>query len=484
MGIGKNFLYSSVLTASNYLFPFILYPYVLRTLGVENIGVCDFVDSIINYFVLFSMLGISIVGVREIAQANVDKDRLNSVFTSLIVLNGFTTIIAVIGLVLAVYFIPTLETYKEMLFIGIIKLVGNFLLIEWFYKGIENFKYITIRTVVVKTAFLISVFVLVRNASDYKVYYFCYAMMYALNAVINCLYASKIVRFNINKLQFLPLIKPFVIMGVYLILTSMYTTFNSAYLGFVCSTTQVGYYTTASKMFTLLLAVYTAFTVVMLPRMSALLAQNKMEEFKALIVKSVDALLCVSIPIIVFSTIFAPELIAFIAGDGYEGAINPTRVVMPLVFIIGYEQILVIQTLMPLKKDKVILTNSLIGAIVGILMNVLMVKTLQSTGSSIAWLLSEIAVLISAQYYVGKYHEIKFPFKKLFVNVIAYVPCVALLIAHTTLTDMTQIGTLTVAIVILIVYVVGVQYIWLKNEVFMQVVKRGVAVINIKSGKV
>ena len=137
MGIGKNFLYSSVLTASNYLFPFILYPYVLRTLGVENIGVCDFVDSIINYFVLFSMLGISIVGVREIAQANVDKDRLNNVFTSLIILNGITTVIAVIGLVLAVYFIPALEAYKEMLFIGIIKLVGNFLLIEWFYKGIE-----------------------------------------------------------------------------------------------------------------------------------------------------------------------------------------------------------------------------------------------------------------------------------------------------------------------------------------------------------
>ena len=60
--IKKNFAYSSILTTANYIFPLLTYPYVSRVLGVANIGICNFVDSIINYFILFSMMGIGIVG--------------------------------------------------------------------------------------------------------------------------------------------------------------------------------------------------------------------------------------------------------------------------------------------------------------------------------------------------------------------------------------------------------------------------------------
>ena len=64
MGVKKNFLYSAILTISNYIFPLLTYPYVSRVLGVTNIGICNFVDSIINYFILFSMMGVSIFGIR------------------------------------------------------------------------------------------------------------------------------------------------------------------------------------------------------------------------------------------------------------------------------------------------------------------------------------------------------------------------------------------------------------------------------------
>ena len=55
--VKNSFLYSCILTTANYIFPFILFPYVSRILGVENYGKCSFIDSIINYFILFSMMG-------------------------------------------------------------------------------------------------------------------------------------------------------------------------------------------------------------------------------------------------------------------------------------------------------------------------------------------------------------------------------------------------------------------------------------------
>lgn len=178
----------------------------------------------------------------------------------------------------------------------------------------------------------------------------------------------------------------------------MYTSFNVAYLGFVANETEVGYYTTATKLYSILLALFTAFTGVLLPRMSSLLAENKLDEFKLLLQKSVNILFTFSIPVIIISTIMAPEIIQIIAGKGYEGAIIPMRIVMPLMLIIGYEQIMVIQTLMPLRKDKAILYNSILGATTGVLMNVLLVSTYKSIGSSIVWVTSELVVLTASQF--------------------------------------------------------------------------------------
>ena len=68
MSVRRNFIYNLILTFSSYLFPLLTYPYVSRVLGVIGIGTCNFVDSIIDYFILFSGLGIGSYGVREIAR--------------------------------------------------------------------------------------------------------------------------------------------------------------------------------------------------------------------------------------------------------------------------------------------------------------------------------------------------------------------------------------------------------------------------------
>ena len=86
MGLQKNFIYNSIITTSNYIFPLIVFPYISRVLGVTNVGVFNFIDSVVNYFVVFSMMGLSTLGVREIAAVRTDKEKLDKVFSSLITL--------------------------------------------------------------------------------------------------------------------------------------------------------------------------------------------------------------------------------------------------------------------------------------------------------------------------------------------------------------------------------------------------------------
>ena len=122
----------------------------------------------------------------------------------------------------------------------------------------------------------------------------------------------------------------------------------------------------------------------------------------------------------------AAEIIRLIAGEGYEGAVLPMKIVMPLIFIIGYEQILIIQTLMPLKKDKQILINSIFGA--SVIANLVLVPIYKSVGASVVWVISEITVLSVAQLFVYKDIGYKFPLKKVLGSLLAYLPLVIFLV--------------------------------------------------------
>lgn len=471
MSIKRNILYSSILTVSNFLFPLLVYPYISRVLGATNIGICNFVDSIINYFILFSMMGISTIGIREIAKTKGDGFQLSKTFSSLLILNIISTVIVLIILLLAVWFVPDLQKHREMMYIGALKLIFNCLLIEWFYKGLENFKFITQRTILVRLIYVVLVFVCVRDKEDYDIYYLLTVLTIILNALINIIYSRKFTHITLKEISISPYLRSFFILGVYALLTSMYTSFNVAYLGFVAGETEVGYYTTAVKLYTVLISLFTAFTGVMMPRMSSLIAEGRYEDFKRLTDKSIDILLTFVMPIIVFSMIFAPQIIAIISGPGYEAAITPMRIIVPLLLIIGYEQIIIIQMLTPLKKDKAILINSALGGFVGILMNFLLISDYQSIGSAIVWVAAELTVLCSGQYFVEKFVNEKFPFRKVGTQILLAIPiggiCYGIILLR-----VSNFSTLLLGGILIITYYYFVNIYVSKNNIIASVVRK------------
>ncbi len=464
--IKKNFLYSSILTAANYLFPMLTYPYVSRVLGVSNIGVCAFVDGIINYYILFSMMGIGVLGIREAAKNKGNKENLSRAFSGIFVLNAIFTGIAIAALITSIYIIPKFLIYKELMFVGVMKLLFNFLLVEWLYKGLEDFKYITVRTLLVKILYVVSVFIFVREESDYMAYYILSVLMVVFNALFNIAYSRHFVGFKIRELNVRSYAKPALILGFYTMLTSMYTTFNVAYLGFVAPSSEVGYYTTATKLYSILMAVFTAFTGVMLPRMSSYVSSGQMDKFKSLLGKSQNALISFSYPVIIYSTVLAPDIIRVLSGAGYEGAVTPMRIVMPLMFIIGYEQILVIQTLMPLKQDRAILVNSILGAMTGLVLNFALVGSLFSTGSAMVWICSEAVVLVAAQFRIKKCIGLEFPIKMVARHLVGNIPLLALMVCLFVFIDIPAFLRLVAGALLLVAYTVFYQY-KIKNELFM-----------------
>lgn len=424
--IKKNFAYKSVLTLSTYLINFITFPYVARVLGVERIGLVNFVDNTVNYFLLFATMGIGLLGVREIAAVKEDKKRRDQVYSSVLALNLLFTLVSLGIYLLCVVTIPKLCQYDELFYIGTAKILFTVFLVEWFFTGVENFRYITLRSILIKVLYIISVFLFVRDTSDYRLYFILTVGVVVLNALINQLYIRKFVRVRWNNIQLFKYLKQNVTLGIYTLMTSMYLTFNVMYLGLVSNNTEVGYYTTAFKLYSVVLGFFTAFTNVMLPRMSSLLANGEKDRFQELVNRSFSVMATCCIPLILCSMIMAPQIVYILSGPGYEGAILPMRIIMPATFAVGVAQVLAIQVLMPMKKDKVLLIASIIGAVVSLLINLLVVPSVKSVGSAVVLLCSEMGVTGMYVWYVLSQELILIPIKAIGKNVLFSLPSVVI----------------------------------------------------------
>ena len=202
----------------------------------------------------------------------------------------------------------------------------------------------------------------------------------------------------------------------------MYHTFNVMFLGIATNETEVGYYTTALKMFAVIIASYYAFTGVALPRMSALLSEKNIDEFINLIHRTTNTLIALSIPIIISGICLAPQIIFIIGGPKFNGSIIPMILIFPLLIITGYNKILIEQIMMPYKKDKILMRNAAISAIITIALNILLAKSLGAVGTAIVWIGAEITLLILSMKTVVNLLPIKFPVYDLIKQVIIYIP--------------------------------------------------------------
>jgi O-antigen/teichoic acid export membrane protein len=422
MSIKKNFGFNSVLLLSQYIIPLIIFPYISRVFGVEKIGLVNYADSIVNYFILFSTMGLSIAGIREIAKNKNNPLELNKVFSELLVLHLISTLIMLCAYIGFICYFDKFTVHKDLYLIGATKLVFNVFLVEWFFRGIENHKFITIRTVLIKIVYVLLIFVFIKTKDDYITYYVLTCGITVINGGVNWWYSRRYVKITLFNLNFRKHLKAFFTVGFYMLLTSMYTSFNVAYLGIVSTTMAVGYYTTSLKLYTIILGLFSALNTVLIPRLSSLLVNDDQIAFNLTIQKSISFVTILTFPIIMCSIALAPQIISLIAGSGFEGVILCFRIIMPLIFIVGIAQILANQVLMVLKKDKDFFIASLIGAIIGISLNLLLVPIYNEIGTSLVVVISELSVTSVLYYFCSKNTTVRLPMNDILRQFVLSLP--------------------------------------------------------------
>ena len=415
-------MYSTVLTMSTYLVPLIVFPYISRVLGVEGIGIVDTVDNMIDYCILFSMMGLSSVGVREIAKNKDNPQALSQTFTDLFALNLCSTLLIATVFCGVVLMSPRLQDYGLLIPIGILKLTANLFWIEWLYTGLEDFRYITLRSIILRTAFIISVFLFVQTRADVVTYYALFVGITVGNAVCNWYHKRTYLHWDIRRANIRRFLVPFFMLGVFAMLSAVYSKLSLPVLNFITNNQEAGNFATATRVYRVVIALVSTLTGVMIPRMSVLMEEDRFDMVRHYTDVAFKLLFLFSFPLICFVELFAPDIIRLFAGPGFEGAIMPMRITMFQLLVIGSEKIIVLQLLIPLRKDRTIVKAGLAGVVVWGLLTVLVVPSLQSVGTSLVWVAAELVVLMIAAMESSRSLSIRFPFGLLFKSVLYALP--------------------------------------------------------------
>ena len=228
------------------ILPLITTPYVSRILGPDGIGAYSYTASITTYFILFGCIGLNLYGQREVAYHQSDKIAISKTFFEILLLKIGTMAISIC---VFIFTVQMMNQYKLLFYIQLLDLIANMLDITYFYQGIEEFKVIVIRNVLIKIIGIICIFTFVKTKADLSLYVFIYSGTLLLGNLSMWLTINKhITRVPFKELKIIKHLKPTLILFFPQIAISIYTVLDKLMIGLITNnTTQIGYYEQAQK---------------------------------------------------------------------------------------------------------------------------------------------------------------------------------------------------------------------------------------------
>lgn len=390
-----NFIMNAVLTMSSFIFPLITFPYVSRILLPEGTGKVSFATSLISYFAMFAQLGIPIYGIRACAKVRDNRKKLTRTAQELVIINLIMSIISYLMLAIVLIFVPRLRAEKTLYAIISLTIIFNIIGIEWLYKALEQYTYIAIRSIIFKFIALVAVFAFVHKKEDYIIYGAITLIAASGSSVFNLINAHKFIgMIPIGKYHFKQHFKPIAIFFAMSCATTIYTHLDTVMLGFMKTDNDVGYYNAAIKIKVILVSIVTSLGVVLLPRASYYIEHKIIGEFYKITNKAINFVFLISLPMMLYFIIFSKEGIFFLSGNAYKNAISPMRIIMLTLIFIGLTNIMGIQMLVPLGREKIVLYSEIAGAVVDLVANFILIPHFASTGAAIGTLIAEIVVWI------------------------------------------------------------------------------------------
>lgn len=464
------------------IFPLITFPYSSRVLGPIYIGKVNFAHSIVSYFSLIAALGINVYAIREAAKLRDNKIKLSIFIKEIFTINLISTLIAYILFGTAIFLIPTLNEYKKLLCICSASMIFTTIGMDYLYTALEDFEYITIRSIIFQFISIALLFIFVHKSEDY----FNYAAISVVASVgsnlLNFFHARHFIDFKVKqKLNLGKHLKPIFILFAMNAAINIYTVLDNTMLGFIKGDEAVGIYTAATKINRIITVMITSISSILLPRLSYYAKNNNKIEFLRISNKALNFIILLSVPCAFGLFVLSEPIILLFSGKEYFSAIQVMKIMNPVIIFISLSNLTGNQILMSVGKEKKVLISVIVGAITNFTINSIFIPNYGALGAAIGTLFAEFLVTLTQFIETRKY----FIFKDFIGNtlkvVLSSLIMAILVYKISTFFANTIIKTIIGIVVGILTYILLL--FMLRNKFFINFIKETIVQINNKMKK-
>ncbi len=368
----KNSIYKSILSFANIVIPIIIGPYITKLLDVNLYGAYNKVYSEFQVFLIFASFGIYTFGVREISKIRNDMEKVCRLFTNLFVLSLITNIaVGVIYTIYALYNSTGVTTAIYLVFL--IQIVANIFYMEFLNESLENYKFITIKTVIVKVIYLALILICVRKPDDIIIYAVVISVIQFLNNILSYIYIRRTIKFDFTDLKLFRYIKPLFLVLILTNVEILYGQLDRLMLGkFVDDVAVTCYYIPYYLIATLSAVPYSVINVA-IPRLSYLAKANDPSGYENTLKTVIASLMFIILPMCFGVAVLAKEVIVLYAGDKYIGIVSTMALACFVKIAISVQSVLTNLVLYVNDKEKIIVRYTFVFGIVNLILNSLLV---------------------------------------------------------------------------------------------------------------
>ena len=392
----KNYIYNSGFLVFNLIFPFITIVYINKIFSINIIGQVSLSLSLVTIFTVLSALGIPNYAMREVAQNRREEIKLKEIFSKYLFLN-------IIGVIFfsIIYFFIIFFYLKDKLYMYSILYLNIFMspfILEWFYIGLEEYEYITKRSIFIKIVSFIFMLFFVKKETDIILYLVFLVLGNSLNGFFNIYKARKYIKkVKINLKEELLKLKYFYFQGV---IGIFYNGCEQIILGFNSTNEQVAYYSRSKQLLSIPGALILSLTRTLSPSINNKIDQK--DEYTKLVCLSFNYLSLLMFPSIIGICFLSQNILYLIGGLKFLPAKNILRILSLLILMSSLAVFLDTNISTPNRKEKNTLYGNIVVMIVTTLLSLSLSLQYGGVGIAIAIIIGESLGVIIQFFCIKK----------------------------------------------------------------------------------
>lgn len=393
--IKRNTVLNIIKSTCSIIFPVVTFSYISRALLTENVGKISFGNSIVCYFTLLASLGISTYAIKECSRNRDNKERLSQCASEIFSINICSTLVSYIILVVTLLTFKKLDNYRELILIQSSAILFTTLGTDWINTAMEDFKYITIRSISFQILSLVLMFMFIHKPEDYLKYAVITVLASSGTNIMNMFYRRKYCNirftFRMNIKTHLPPILMFFSM---IIAQQIYVNSDIIILGLYRGDYEVGLYSTSVKIYSIVNTIIASVSIVVWPQIAEAYKNGKQEDIERLSKYSLGFILTFGLPSIVGINLISKEIILLLAGPEYINAALPLRILTIALFFSFIGGWMGSTNYLPNGKEKICLWASCTSAIINVSLNLIIIPYLGLNGAAVTTAISECCAFV------------------------------------------------------------------------------------------